>query len=89
MPASAPCDRSEEISFRAGHAQHVAERQEDHTRLARDGMSLADEFERGDADGQPGPCTSSMPAGSSRSIPCLTIEWVCRPQTSMISQGRE
>ena len=38
--------------------------------------------------GHPGPCTSSIPSGRSRSMPCFTIEWVWPPQTSIITQGR-
>ena len=38
--------------------------------------------------GQPGPCTSSSSAGSRRSMPCLTIECVCPPQTSISVHGR-
>ena len=29
-----------------------------------------------------------MPSGSSWSMPCRMIEWVCPPQTSIIAQGR-
>ena len=38
--------------------------------------------------GQPGPCTSSISSGSRRSTPCLTIECVCPPHTSMSVHGR-
>ena len=38
--------------------------------------------------GQPGPCTSSISPGSRRSMPCLTIECVWPPQTSMSVHGR-
>ena len=37
--------------------------------------------------GQPGPWISSMPSGSSWSMPCRMIEWVWPPQTSIIAQG--
>src|SRR6202023_1906145 len=36
---------------------------------------------------QPGPCTSWIPGGKRRSMPFLTMEWVCPPQTSMMTQG--
>src|SRR5437763_1460679 len=37
--------------------------------------------------GQPGPCTSSISLGNSRSIPYLTMVWVCPPQTSIRTHG--
>jgi len=36
--------------------------------------------------GQPGPWIISTPSGSSWSMPCRMIEWVCPPQTSIIAQ---
>ena len=38
--------------------------------------------------GQPGPCTSRSPSGTSRSMPLRTRVCVWPPQTSMIVQGR-
>ena len=38
--------------------------------------------------GQPGPWIISISSGSSWSMPCRMIEWVCPPQTSMIAQRR-
>jgi hypothetical protein len=37
--------------------------------------------------GQPGPCTSSSPAGKTRSMPYLTMVCVWPPHTSMMVQG--
>src|SRR5690554_1130816 len=38
--------------------------------------------------GQPGPWIRLRDGGSKRSRPCLTMEWVCPPQTSISVQGR-
>ncbi len=38
--------------------------------------------------GQPGPWISVICPGRSRSMPYLTMVWVCPPHTSMMVQGR-
>ena len=56
---------------------------------ARDGVGLVDLLERRDAHrAARGRAPARCPPGSRRSMPCLTIECVCPPQTSMSVHGR-